>query len=298
MKLKPYIMSLLPIIGKKDISNDLGNLRKELQDQTIPPYASAGTLFKDWKWKDKDLAKFDKNFVKGVDSKFRGNFINVTSGILSRMLDNISTLEKLVDKQYSNDVIRSAMTYSETQLLQYIETVSFAVKYSRKILMFALAAETALQRQNKMVGKELTPAERNWLISNQANYVRAMRQLDTTSRELEKAISAIPDIEVDVDNIDEVTSTVGLQALDPFSLGVVGAVMNPIYHLRMAIADWQSANYDAAVEERKMVEYRLLDLKNAQAEQSDAKLEKAIAYTQDRIKRLNYKIAKMEEVDD
>ena len=297
MKLKQYVMSLLPIIGKKDMSNDLENLRKELRDQTIPPYESAETTFKDWVWKDKSIAKFNKSFIKGVGSRYKGNYIDISSAILQTLLKNIVIIEKLVDKQYSNDIIRSAMTYSETQLLQYIETVSFAVKYSRKILMYTLATETAAFRSNKMIGKELSPAELKWLLSNQVNYIHAMQMVDGTARNLEKTISSIPDIEVDVENVDAVTSSVGISKLNPISAGIFGAVLNPIYHVRMAIADWQAANYDAAIEERKLVEYRLLDLKNAKDGTADAKLEKAIEYTQDRIKRLNYKIAKMEDVD-
>jgi hypothetical protein len=43
-----------------------------------------------------------------------------------------------------------------------------------------------------------------------------------------------------------------------------------------------------------MLEYQILDLKNALDNKQDPKLEKALEYTQDRVSRLNFKIRKME----
>jgi hypothetical protein len=103
----------------------------------------------------------------------------------------------------------------------------------------------------------------------------------------------IPDITVEVDNIDNVASATGLKNLDPLKIGAYGLVLNPIYHLRMVYAEWQVARFDAAKEERKLLDYQILDMKNALEGKSDPKLERALEYSQDRMSKLNYKIEKM-----
>lgn len=300
MKILQYVQSLLHRFDKKTIDEDLDRLRKELRDNTLPPYEAASRFMKNWEFADAELAKFDKNFVRQIDSRFKGNSIEITYEILKRTLENITTLEKLVDKYYSNDIARSAMTYNKATLLQYIESISFAAKFARKHLIYVLTMEAGLLRDNKMVGKELTKAEMNWLISNRPMFIATLKALDTPERELSKSIGDIPDIAIDVDDdsSDAVVASVGVRKLDPFGFNFIGVSLNPIYHFRMAVVEYQVAQYDAAKEERVMLEYQIRDLENSKNGKNDPKIEKAIEYTRDRIQKLDYKIAKMEESDD
>lgn len=83
--------------------------------------------------------------------------------------------------------------------------------------------------------------------------------------------------------------------MDPYHFGLIPIKMNPIYHIRMAIAEWQVARYNAAIEEKRALEYRLLALKASSDGKKDAKLEEAIEYSEARLAKLNYKLATMEE---
>jgi len=295
MKIAKYVQSLLPSIEKKSIRKNLDDLRTELRDHTLPPFETSYEMLKRWTFKDKFTQDMDKKFPREIKSRFRGNYVEVTYFILNRTLENLTTFEKLTDQLYGPDIVRSAVSYSESQLLQLIEAVSFAAQYARKMLIYTLAQEVDLYRDNNLRGSEMTKAEINWLHNNQMVFMLVLRALDHSGKEYEKIFADIPDINVDGDNVDAVAAAVGVKNLDPLSLGVHGLVLNPIYHVRIALTDWQVARYDSAKEERKMLEYQLLDLKNALDNKQDPKLEKALEYTQDRVSRLNFKIRKMEE---
>lgn len=297
MKIAKYVQSLLPSIEKKSIRKNLDDLRTELRDHTLPPFETASEMLKGWRFKDRFTQEVDKKFPREVNSRFRGNYVEVSYFILKRTMENIDTFEKLVDQYYASDVVRAAMGYSETQLLQLIESISFSAQYARKLLIYTLAQEVDLYRDNTLRGQELTKAEIKWLMNNIQVYYLTLRALDKPGKEYEKIFESIPDIEVDPENADNVASMVGVQNLDPLRLGAHGLILNPIYHVRIAITEWQVARYNAAKEERKMLEFQILDMKNALEGKNDPKLERALEYTQDRVSRLNFKIQKMEEGD-
>jgi hypothetical protein len=295
MKIAKYVQSLLPSIEKKSVRKNLDDLRAELRDHTLPPFQTSHEMLKRWRFKDRFCQDVDKRFPREVGSKFRGNYVEVTYFILKRTLENIDTFDKMVDEAYAHDVVRSAISYSDTQLLQLIEAISFAVRYARKLLMYTLAQEVDLYRDNNLRGQELTKAETDWLIRNVQVFYLTLRALDKPGKDYLSIFQEIPDIAVDVDNADNVAAMVGSQNLDPLRLGAHGLILNPIYHVRIAWTEWQVARYDSAKEERKMLEFQILDMKNALDNKSDPKLEKALEYTQDRVSRLSYKIQKIEE---
>lgn len=300
MKILQFVQSMLHRFDKKTLDEDLDRLRKELRDTTLPPYESASKFMKNWEFGDAELKKFDTNFVRQIDSRFKGNSIEVTYEILNRAMENIATLEKLVDKYYSNDIARSAMTFNKAILLQYIEAVSFASKYARKHLINVLTIEVGVLRDNKMVGNELTKAEMYWLINHRPMFITTLKALDIPARDLAKDMESIPDIAINTedDSTGAVIAAVGKRKLDPFGLGFIGVAMNPIYHIRMMVVEYQVAQYESAKEEKLMLEYQIRDLENSKAGKNDPKIEKAIEYTRDRIQKLDYKIAKLEEGDE
>lgn len=295
MKIVNYVSSLLPRINRSDVSKNLEDLRKELSEQTVGPYRSAVETFDSWTFKSSFAKDFDKLFSKEVRTRFRGSYIDVTHDILNRTLENLTIIERLVNKMYAKDIVTSAISYSETQLLQLIEVVSFAAKYSRKLLIHTVSLELDEHRKRPLVTTRLTPAEVKWLEDYRMVFIHSMRTLSHDGKSLEKLFSEIPDIEVDAQNANNVVSSVGMAKLDPLNLSAQGLVLNPIYHVRLAYTEWQVARYDAAKEERKMLEYQILDMKNAMTGKDDPKLEKALEYTEDRLSRLNYKIQKIEE---
>lgn len=294
MSFQKFVTSLLPVIDKRQFKGDIDDVRKMLSE-TLPVFDNAAKTFKGLRFRTPYLAKWDASFIKSVNSRLRGNHIELIYQIFNKCSDNLAVIERLNDKENS-DIARATITYSRVQILQYVAALNFALRYARKHLIYVLSAETNVMRQSKMAGKELSKGEANWLATKYTSFVQVMRAFDHTPNELSKALESIPDIIVDEENGDAVAASTGKQALDPLGLVQVGFTFNPIYHLRMMRADWQHTEYEAMKEEKKLIEYRLMDLKNLAEGNSDPKLEQAIEHYQEIVDEYSYKLADMEKV--
>ena len=296
MKLTQYITSLLPGFERSELLSDVRLLSKELVEITIPPFEAAAPIYSKWKFQSKAIQDFAKEFDHTVKSDFKGNYVEVLNEVLKRSQENLGVIERMIEKNFAQDIMRDGMTYMKANILQYLEAITFLSKYSRKVLLWTHAAETnVIEKRNDRIGKEMTPAERDWLHVNRASFFAVVNIVAGKPKDVEATLSAVPDIVINPDNAQNVLATVGARRLDPFHFGLIPIALNPIYHIRMAIAEWQVARYNAAIEEKRGLEYRLLALKGAQDGKKDAKLEEAIEYNEERLSKLNYKLARMEQ---
>ena len=296
MKLTQYISSLLPGFERSELLSDVRLLSKELVEITIPPFEAAAPIYSKWKFQSKFAQDFAKEFDRNTKTEFRGNYVEVLTGTLVRAQENLDVIERLIEKNFAQDIMRDGLTYMKANILQYLESITFLAKYSRKVLLLTHSSETNMrEKRDDRAGKEMTPAERDWLQVNRASFFAVVNIVSGKPKDVETTLAGVPDIIINPDNAQNVLATVGARKLDPYHFGLIPIKMNPIYHIRMAIAEWQVARYNAAIEEKRALEYRLLALKASSDGKKDAKLEEAIEYSEARLAKLNYKLATMEE---
>lgn len=296
MKMKDYISSLLPSFTKTRMIEDLGVVREELRHTTLPAYQTAAKAFANTRFKAQELVKFEEEFKKNVKSRFRGgNSVIIMAQILEQVDKNIDVAERSVNAYYSDDVMREAMTYLKANLAQYIETVTFVVRYARRHLLFVVSAENAATADNPTYFG-MTEGEFEWLRVQRYNFFQALCVMGGFKpEEVEKNFKEIPDIVLTKDNASVIEKTVGLQKVDPFQFGLIPVWLNPIYHVRMNIAEWQVKRYKAAKHEKETIELRLLQLKHQQSGKTDARLQEQIEYNEGRLQKLNYELKEMED---
>lgn len=296
MNLDKYLKTLMPSLEKKDILDDLSNTREEIRKVTLPIYVSLQKEYGRRDFKSEEVRAFAATFDKNVKVGIRGNFFTVILTVLQRAVENTDGIEELVNKYYADDVYRSSMTYLKVNLLQYIEALAFMSRYARKLLRWVVQAElTAMGIDSTETVSSLTPAEMEWLVSRQRPFFTVVEILSFEKKKVIPMLESIPDVLADSQNESYVKRVVGASKLDPLKLGFIPVVLNPIYHVRMAIAEWQVARYQQAQEEKRVLEMRILQLKYLNDGKSDAKLEQQIEYTEGRLGKLNAKLAKMEE---
>lgn len=81
----------------------------------------------------------------------------------------------------------------------------------------------------------------------------------------------------------------------PVTKGFIG---NPIYFVRMWLVERDMKNYAALEDKKKLIELRLLELRmDAQSGGADDKLKKQIAYYEDRVSEIEYKMSKLHQID-
>jgi hypothetical protein len=72
-------------------------------------------------------------------------------------------------------------------------------------------------------------------------------------------------------------------------------MVNPIYHLRSILAEWQAKRYKYNKERKALLELRLLQLNMKNSNTSDPKVQKEIEYIQSRVDDLGMYISSVEE---
>lgn len=295
MTIGKYVSSLLPSFDKSRVEEDIRVLNEELRENTLPPYKAASEHFSREKLGARDTQEFDRTFSRNVNLEraLQGRYPISIYRILDRSVETLGVLENEVDKLFGRDIAAGGLTYTRANLLKLLEVLSFSAKYARKLLIWTYMEEKrALGRE---VGEPFTKAETQWMYENRNTFFSAMTVLARKPSEISGALKNIPDMVVVPDEVDIAEQTVGSNRLDPLRMGIIPIKLNPIYHIRMAISEFQVARFKAGTEERRALEYRLLALKELKEGHEDARLEQEIQYTENRIKKLNHKLAKMEE---
>jgi hypothetical protein len=289
---KKYFRSLNPMIERSQIRDDLSNMRTEIEN-TLPLLAAAREFFKTWNFKSKEVDKFNENFQVSVKNR-KVNIVVAIADMILSIEKNHSALEKLVNKHFSDDIYKDGLTFVKLNLLRYVEVASFGLRYSRALLIWIYQMESKALDNTQDIS--LSKGEIKWITNNAQNFFAAYPALNVAKADLERAIGNIPDITVQDDNIDVVSSTVGVSKLDPLKLNFIfGTSFNIAYHIGMVWANWQLDRLNEMKNQTRVIEYRLMHLKNLSNGVQDPKLEENIRYNEERLQALTTKILKFEE---
>ena len=296
MNILKLVQGLLPSFERRRILEDLHFKADELKETVLPCYKSAADALANHTFADAELKKWAQKFLNDNKSGIRGNHVVVIAETAKRLYDNMSVIEKAVNAVFADDVVAAGLTFRKASLLQYVGYIAFFLAYARKVLLWTYIAETAkIDLKPGVISKELSKGEMDWLLENADSFARVVRMMSVKANDFEKALANIPDMVVRPENLDAVSRTVGEDKLDPFRANFISARLNPIYAVRLRVAEWQVARYEAAKQERRTLEFRLLNLQQQLKGKEDPKVQQAIEYNEARLSRLNYRIKEMEE---
>lgn len=296
MKAINFLKSLLPTVGKDRIIEDCRLVRAEMKDHVEPAYHTAAELFKGYKFKSPELEKDFDVFARMIDQDRGDNIISTIHKNFKNIYENLSFVEKQVEQNFNEEMAAMGFTLQKATILQFIETVTFVTTYARKYLNYIYICETAQYPEgNTMVDESLTPAEIEWIHSNIVHFCKAFAAVTGKPATIEKQMLDIPDVILTDDNAKTMEATLGIHKVDPFQLGFIPVWMNPIYHIRIRVAEWQAERYKAAKEEARLLQLRKLNLEKVMSGKPDAAIQKEINYLEGRLQTILFKINKMEK---
>lgn len=296
MELSKYIQSLLPSTERSTVLEDIGLTKEQIKEKVIPAYTQAEHAFGKWKFKSEEMKDKAVVFGRNVHGLGNANMITTIANSFKPLLENLAEAEIMVRQVFSEEIAGGGVTYKKANLLQWIECASFVSRYALKFLNYFYICETAeFEEGGTSVKESLSPAEIEWVNQHFLAFCTGLRVTATKAGTVKKALDDIPDVVVTSDNVGTMTQTLGATKVDPFQLGFISVVWNPIYHVRMHIAKWQADRYRAAKEELALVQLRKINLEQSAAGKPDAKLQKEIKYMESRVEDLNFKIAEMEK---
>jgi hypothetical protein len=293
MKIKDLLSHLLPTFGKDTLLEDIRVTRGSLE-QLEELYGDAADELKGWKFKSsevKSMVSTFKSMVGGGDNPI----VNIAKG-LKTVLKNLDTCETLAASILNGQVAAKGMTYKQAILVQYCDAVFLVEKYARKWLNFVLVMESAEYKENGLpIDESIPKPELEWLKKTFVDFCVAYKAASEQPEKVTKDLESVPEIDVDSSDAKALAHTRGPGLTDPFKLGFIATKANPIYFVRMVIAEWQVKRYKESREELSALQLRLLYLKRLEEGRADAATEQRIRYLESRIQTLSADLADMEK---
>ncbi len=294
MKIIQMIGGMLPSFKRDEVADEIRALREALEEETLPLFEELKKA--PLKKKSKVVQDFEKDFNRQVRTKYRGDFVEVTAGVLDNTRGLISYLENAVEKTFSRDIIVAGLTYRKAEVLRVISFTDFLVTYTRQNLLYLLAAEGNFESKMLPNGKERPVPEIKWLLENRAAYFNTMNMLANNANQLDQLIGNIPDIVVGDDSEIVVNSTQSAVKMDPLGGNLISIAWNPFYSMGVRAANKRHARTQRAKNEKRAIKYRIEQLYRQQEQKPDARLEKTIAFYEEEVDRLAATIMKNEVV--
>lgn len=292
MKVIQMIGSLLPSFKREEVADEVRSLRESLEEYTAPLFAELEKA--PFKKKSKVVQDFEKEFQRSVKTRYRGDFVQVTSQVLDNVRGVISYLENAVEKTFSRDIIVAGLTYRKAEVLRLITYTDFFVTYTRQNLLYLMAAEGNVEARTLPNGKERPVPEIKWLQENRRGYFDCLNMLADNVNEMDKLIGGIPEIVVGNES-EEINDIVQSRVqIDPLGGNLISVHWNPFYSMGVRRENKRHARVQRAKNEKRAIEYRIEQLYRQQQQQPDAKLEKTISFYEDEVDRLASMIAKNE----
>ncbi len=298
MFLLDFIKSLIPALSKSEVLEDVRVTESELETTVIPAANQAAENIKVIKLNSQDnknlINVFFRNYSLSSSSK---NILEEIANKLPVVLQNLKESESLFDKEAGKDIIASGVTNRKAILLRAIEQISFISRFTLDLISVLYYNEC---KNNESVENtdeiSLPKVTIDRVTKNLAVYATLLSVYGDKKFTIEKRLTDLPDVVLNDSTASAVLSVYGDNKLDPIGTPLVlGFENNPIYHVRLVIAEWQANRYKSMRDKKKMLELRLMHLKLLDDKKSDPKLEKEISYIQSRIDSIEYSMAKMEK---
>lgn len=300
MKILNYILSLLPRLEKSQMLEDLRITKTEIEKNVVPTYEAAIPHFKTNKFKSQDVTGLAEMFYRNYElakSNKQANFIVEIASRLKSLLTNIDAVTDQIEDTLDKDVINEGLTARKALLIRAAEQMGAISGYATDLLVFVYYNEALAYGADKSNDSIALPKmTEDRVRKNIVQFARMLSVYGRDPKDFAASLANLPDVVLNSKTAVSLTAVYREERLDPFSGTLAaGFTGNPIYHLRLVVAEWQSNRYKNNKDKKRMLELRLLYLKTLVDGTPDAQLEREIQYIQGRIEKIEYMMAKAEE---
>ena len=301
MALFDFLSKLLPRLKKHDMIEQLKITKNALEDVAIPNYSSAISYLKGRKYKSDEVIALETAFyetalLKGNEK--RNNFILDIESRLSNLLNNFLHLEEQVFILFDQDILRDGLTLKQTILMKDCDDMFFIVQYLIELLDFVYYKEiTSAAGTDQLDYTSFLKIRIDEINRNIRPFTKSFIKLTIKPEKYKELIGNMPDASTNPSARKTVISVYGNNMPENYGFyQASGVVYNPIYHVRLIIAQWSIEKHKLNIDKKRMLELRLLDLKNQDAESPSPQIQREISYLEERINKLEEKIHNMENV--
>lgn len=304
-----YVKNLTPRLDKNTVLSEINSDKENLQDFStlLLNYADYFNGFKPESSEVINLSKFYLKNYKGSISKDAKQYNNDSSKVLAIMaggltnaIEIMDTLSDIADKNLPDVIVRNGSSVKTAAIIKVNEIARNALDSSVTILKYISIFETNIITGDKN-NRLLTNVELKSIkstVTNNASSIAYFKDLKISN--FKSDLAKITDDVIITQDSDEVTDSLinkGMSKIHTISdIPVVSNFIgNPIYHLRLIIADYQIDKHNKRKEYKKTLELKLLYLKSLSKGEENPNLEKQIDYYEKKVAKLTYKLRQLED---
>lgn len=299
MKIKDLLRALASRFNISDLVDRIRGLRKTIKEVDIPLWATATKELK--KLTHPDAKKFEDVVNRASKNVYRGSMVDGIYDSIKNAQLILDYLEELVSTEFNHfnqTITKDGLTFKKVNILQYVDAIEYLMSYSRRLIELLYVLETIQKDPNaQRLEDAFTPADLEGLDQGRDAFINAIRMASYDIKDLATAFAEIPDALASEESEKVMEVTAGITKIDPFGARsfIVPSNKNLFFVFFKWIAELQVYFYDRAVQQRHLVELRLLKLREAAKGGTNPKLEEQIAYQEARLDALNRKIREKEE---
>lgn len=299
MKLTTFLQSLLPMLKKDSVLEDLRITKSELDKTVVPTYEAATDHFKVNKIASKDTLVLVDTFYRIYDLSKSNKQSSVVAEIFSKLPSlsaNIDTIAASCEDILGEDILNDNLSAKRAVLVRAAEHVSVLVKLLVDFLTVVYYNEAMVYSKANAdtIGVSAKTLQR--VKDRMPDMARLLGMYGQDAKVFKERYSTVPDVIINVKTSAALQAVYREDKLDPMPSALSSNFEgNPIYHIRLVIAEWQANRYKANKDKKKMLELRLLYLQSLAEESPDPQLEREIEYIQNRIDKLEYEMHKATE---
>ena len=298
MKILAFVQALLPRVEKDRLLEDIRITLSELDAIVEPSYSVASDFFRGSKMKSTDNKDLADMFYRGFDLQGgpkQGNFISDINRRLPFIKANLTYIQGLIEELMERDVINEGLTAKKAILIRAVEHISFVSRFATDLLNLTYVNEAGEVDADVEEAMRLSPGAIKHVQRNLLTFASLVSNYGIPSKDFEKLVLNIPEIVISSKNSSAIAGMYKEQEIDPFASSyMTGFSGNPIYHLRLLVAEWQANRYKANKDKKKVLELRLLHLKLLQEKKNDPKIENEITYIQNRVDKIEHYLREVE----
>lgn len=301
MALFDFLSSLLPRMKKNDITEQLKITKHALENVVIPNYSSAASYLKGRKYKSDAIVMLETVFYEAAQFKGnekRNNFILDIESRLNNLLNNFLHLEEQIFILFDQDIIRDGLTVKQAMLIKDSDDMFFVTQYMIELLDYVYYKEvTSVTNPDQLEYTSFLDIRVEKIKNKIRPFAKAFVKLTIKPEKYKELIGNMPDASTNPSVRKTVVSIYSNAMPENYGFNQTsGIVYNPIYHVRLIVAQWNIERHKLNIDKKRMLELRLLDLKNQDAESPSPQIQREISYLEERINKLEEKINHMENV--
>lgn len=299
MKIVDFVKSLLPSLQKNQLSEDLRITLSELEEIAEPSYRFSSEYLKTAKIKSDKNKELSQQFYRNFDlqgASKQPNFVAEINRRIEFVKQNVVYMRELIEKDFDELTVSEGLTAKKAAAIRAVSAMSFISRFSTDLLNYVYVQEAIAVNAELDESLQLAPAAIRHVERNIGHFATVLSDFGIPNKDFSKLLTELPDVVISSRNEQALKGMYSDQQLDPFKSSYIqGFTGNPIYHLRMVVAEWQSNRYKANKDKKKTLELRLLHLKLQNEGKDDPKIEKEINYIQGRVDKIERYLKDVEE---